>query len=87
MFENGRLTSQSVELELVHLRGKGRVLLRTPAPIRSLDVRSNRPVAVPIGRLVGWHGNVTPRLMPLDLEGSGAVELSGEGFALFAAGS
>ncbi len=85
VFENGRLTADVPDaLELVHLRGKGRVLLETAGPIRSLAVRMERPVTVPLVQLVGWHGNVTPRLLALpQLRGSG-VELSGEGFALFA---
>jgi uncharacterized protein (AIM24 family) len=89
-FENGRVPSDSPpDLDLVHLRGVGRVLLALQGPLRSLQVELQRPVIVPMQHLVGWYGNLTPRIAPLLPDPRGkptriAVELSGEGFALIA---
>lgn len=88
-FENGRVPSEvPPDLDLVHLRGKGRVLLALEGPLRSLEVKMDAPVTVPLAHLVGWHGSVTPKVVPAAWDEAGkpalgAVELSGEGFALF----
>jgi uncharacterized protein (AIM24 family) len=88
MFENGRVPSDvAPDLDLVHLRGNGKVLLSLAGPLRSVPVGMEGPVTVPLTHLVGWQGNLTPRVVTL-LQGAGgevlktAVELSGEGFAL-----
>lgn len=88
MFENGRVPSETTgDLDLVHLRGKGKILLQLQGALRTHQVRMDDPVTVPMKRLVGWFGNVTPKLVPLALEESGKLvkggaELSGEGFVL-----
>ncbi|HLK99256.1 MAG TPA: tetratricopeptide repeat protein [Myxococcaceae bacterium] len=88
MFENGRVPSEMApDLELVHLRGNGKVLLSLTGPLRSVPVRMEGPVTVPLGHLVGWQGNLTPKVVSLVLGPEGevfktGVELSGEGFAL-----
>lgn len=90
VFENGRVPSAvPPDLELVNLRGKGKVLLQLPGALSSLEVRPDRPVTVPMQHLVGWHGDLTPRIVPLTVDDKGrpgraGVELSGEGFALLA---
>lgn len=88
MFENGRVPSEvAPDLDLVHLRGNGKVLLSLTGPLRSVPVRMEAPVTVPLKHLVGWQGNLTPRVVSL-MQGPGGeilrtgVELSGEGFAL-----
>jgi uncharacterized protein (AIM24 family) len=88
MYENGRVPSEvAPDLDLVHLRGNGKVLLSLPGPLRSVPVRMDAPVTVPLKHLVGWQGNLTPRVVSL-LQGPEGeplrtgVELSGEGFAL-----
>jgi len=88
MFENGRVPSDvAPDLDLVHLRGNGKVLLSLAGPLRSVLVTMEAAATVPLTHLVGWQGNLTPRVVPL-LQGPGgeilktAVELSGEGFAL-----
>ena len=88
MFENGRVPSGvAPDLDLVHLRGNGKVLLSLAGPLRSVPVTMEEAAAVPLTHLVGWQGNLTPRVVTL-LQGAGgeslktAVELSGEGFAL-----
>lgn len=90
MFENGRLTSEvPPDLDLVHLRGQGKVLLRVEGPLRSLPVTMERSIWVLQQGLVGWCGSVAPRLVPFAPEASGrpvqmAVELTGEGEAFVA---
>lgn len=80
-FDNGRLTDELGQcLELVHLAGHGRVLLRLDGGLKAMPVPPGTPTLVPVSRLVGWFGRVTPRLVALG--GQGAVELTGDGFAL-----
>ncbi|RKH63645.1 hypothetical protein D7X96_27340 [Corallococcus interemptor] len=92
VFENGRVPSDlAQDLDLVHLRGQGRVLLSLTGPLRSVPVAMDQPVSVPLTHLVGWVGNLTPRVVPLVTSAGGAtlkaaVELGGEGFALIAPG-
>lgn len=82
-FENGRLTSDSQLLELVHLKGTGRVLLQLDGNLRAMPIPVAAPLVVPLHRVVGWFGRVTPRLTGFG--GRGAVELTGEGYALLGA--
>jgi uncharacterized protein (AIM24 family)/Tfp pilus assembly protein PilF len=86
-FENGRVPSRlSAELNLVHMKGKGRFLVVSRGEPVTVDVAADQPVLVPLAALVGWTGNLTPRLATLSgaVEGEGpvAVELSGEGRAI-----
>src|SRR6185295_10128657 len=91
-FENGRVPSDvAPDLDLVHLRGKGKVLLSLPGGLRSLEVTEQEPVTVPLSNMVGWHGNLSPKVIALARDRSGQVtragiELSGEGFALLSVG-
>jgi uncharacterized protein (AIM24 family) len=82
-FENGRLASPDGDVDLVHLRGRGRVVLRTAGEPLAVEVTSAAPVRVPTGALVGWVGTLTPRLVPpLDGAVGGAVELTGDGLVM-----
>lgn len=88
-YENGRVPSRlKAELNLVHIKGKGRFLVVSRGEPVTVDVGSDQPVLVPLVSLVGWTGNLTPRLATLtgagggDGEGPVAVELSGEGRAI-----
>jgi uncharacterized protein (AIM24 family) len=91
-FENGRVPSEvAPDLDLVHLAGVGQVLLSLPGALRSLEVRADAPVTVPLEHWVGWQGQIAPRVlaMPWDHPRGGAalaVELTGEGFALLCVG-
>ncbi|HEY8210606.1 MAG TPA: tetratricopeptide repeat protein [Myxococcaceae bacterium] len=92
-FENGRVPSDAApDLDLVHLRGKGRVLLSLPGALRSLAVTEQEPVTIPLTNMVGWHGNLSPKVIALARDRSGkatraGIELSGEGFALLSVGA
>jgi hypothetical protein len=91
VFENGRVPSRhSRDLDLVHLRGRGRLLLRTVAAPVAIEISGSEPLRVPPHSLVGWTGAVTPRIGLLAAEGVPAdaapppgtpvmVELNGDG--------
>ncbi len=81
-FEHGRLADDEgkLHLDLVHLSGDGRVLLQLNGAMKSLAVPPGEPMVVPLQRLVGWFGRVSPRLT--GFAGQGAVELTGDGYAL-----
>jgi uncharacterized protein (AIM24 family)/thioredoxin-like negative regulator of GroEL len=91
VFENGRVPArQGRDLNLVHLRGRGRFLLRTTGAPVSLEVVAAAPLRVPAEALVGWTGALTPRIVPLAgepgtpeaVEGAALVELTGDGRVL-----
>ncbi|MDP3233523.1 MAG: tetratricopeptide repeat protein [Myxococcales bacterium] len=81
-FEHGHLSEDGIKvgLDLVHLSGDGRVLLQLGGAMKSLAIPPGSPMMVPLQRLVGWFGRVSPRLT--GFAGQGAVELTGDGFAL-----
>jgi Tetratricopeptide repeat len=87
-FENGRVPSRlSADLNLVHLRGRGRMLLLTADEPVAVDVTPDAPLRLPLSALVGWIGALTPRVTTLagddeDMGGEAAVELTGEGRVL-----
>jgi uncharacterized protein (AIM24 family) len=88
-YENGRVPSAvSPDLNLVHLRGRGQIAVRTPGAIRAMDVVAGVPFRVPLDHLVGWQGSLTPRIAVLAEEGGPGgdplvgVELTGEGVVL-----
>jgi uncharacterized protein (AIM24 family) len=85
VFENGRVPSQTADLNLVHLRGSGRFLIATATPPVAVDVSPDAPLRMPLAALVGWVGNLTPRVAPMvegDESGPAAVELTGDGRVL-----
>ena len=87
VFENGRVPSKvGTDLHLVHLRGRGKLLLVTTGSPRSVEVNRGEPLRIPMDQLVGWHGPlIQPRLVPIVDEAPElgvALELSGEGRAL-----
>jgi hypothetical protein len=94
-FENGRVPSKvSPDLNLVHLRGKGRFLLATAGEPVAVEVSESSPLRVPLEALVGWLGALTPKVVGFGEPPPGAeaaepapagpamVELTGEGRAL-----
>jgi uncharacterized protein (AIM24 family) len=99
VFENGRVASRpGRDLNLVHLRGPGRVLLATRGEIAALEVTREAPLRVPMAGLVGWTGTVTPKIGPMVVEGVGeaadgmpgeqaVVELGGDGRVLLDEGA
>jgi uncharacterized protein (AIM24 family) len=87
LFENGRVPSKGgPDLHLVHLRGRGKLLLATVGLPQAVDVLRGEPLRVPMEQLVGWHGPlIQPRLVSIveDAPEMGiALELVGEGRAL-----
>lgn len=60
VWENGRLPEPGgKDLDIVHLRGTGRVVLQTKRRLRAIE-SGDRPVTVAAPRLVGWAGSVVP---------------------------
>jgi tetratricopeptide (TPR) repeat protein/uncharacterized protein (AIM24 family) len=87
LFENGRVPSKSgSDLHLVHLRGRGKLLLATQGIPKAVDVHKGEPLRIPMEQLVGWHGPlIQPRLVSIVEEAPElgvALELAGEGRAL-----
>ena len=87
LFENGRVPSKGgTDLHLVHLRGRGKLLLATFGVPRAVDVQKGEPLRFPMDQLVGWHGPlIQPRLVAMVEEAPElgvALELAGEGRAL-----
>ena len=66
VWENGRLPSEAdKDLDIVHLRGSGRVVLGTRKPVVALHVKPDAPALVHASRLVGWSGQLVPYRAPL----------------------
>ena len=87
LFENGRVPSKNgSDLHLVHLRGRGKLMLVTAGVPRSVEVVKGEPLRIPMDQLVGWHGPlIQPRLVSIVEEAPElgiALELAGEGRAL-----
>jgi uncharacterized protein (AIM24 family) len=87
LFENGRVPSKTgADLHLVHLRGRGKLLLVTSGVPKAVEVRKGEPLRIPMDQLIGWHGpSIQPRLVPIVEEAPEmgvALELAGEGRAL-----
>jgi uncharacterized protein (AIM24 family) len=87
LFENGRVPAKAGnDLHLVHLRGRGKLLLATTGVPRAVDVQKGEPLRIPMDQLVGWHGPlIQPRLAAMVEEAPElgmALELAGEGRAL-----
>jgi uncharacterized protein (AIM24 family) len=87
VFENGRVPAKTGhDLHLVHLRGRGKLLLVTSGVPKAVEVRKGEPLRIPMDQLVGWHGPlIQPRLVSIVEEAPElgvALELAGEGRAL-----
>ena len=87
LFENGRVPSRSgVDLQLVHLRGRGKLLIVSAGSPKAVEVRKGEPLRIPMDQLIGWHGPlIQPRLTAIVEEAPEmgvALELAGEGRAL-----
>lgn len=66
VWENGRLPSEADrDLDIVHLRGSGRVVVGATRPVLALPVKADAPVVVHAHRLVGWTGQLVPYRAPL----------------------
>ncbi len=82
-FENGNLPGGKENV--VHFRGRGSVIFRTPKIPNSLQVTPDKGVIIPSGGLVGWFGQLLPRVTqggPFDTT-MNALEFTGEGTLLF----
>jgi uncharacterized protein (AIM24 family) len=84
-FENGTVPGrgEAPDLTLVQFAGQGMVALATPGKIVTLQVARDRPVRARWGAVVGWSGELLPKVRRIELEGAerppAVVELRGEG--------
>lgn len=81
-YENGRIPGDGGML--VHVSGRGALVMKTAGKPRTLEVTPDRGVIIPRGDLVGWFGHLLPRPAansPFD-PSLGALELVGEGLLL-----
>jgi hypothetical protein len=65
-------------IDTVSFRGRGRVVLETSAPIRSVPVRASQPCIVPLALVVGWTVGIKLAAAPW----GDRVAASGEGHIL-----
>ena len=87
VFENGRVPSKTGhDLHLLHMRGRGKLLLVTVGEPKAVELTRGEPLRIPMDQLVGWHGPlIQPRVVPIVEEAPElgvALELAGEGSAL-----
>ena len=81
-FENGRLSGDDGgSIDMVHLKGEGKLLLRLKGGLRRIPVSSSMSLRVPVFQLVGWYGQLTPMLSTM-VGRNTVVVLSGMGSAL-----
>jgi hypothetical protein len=65
-WENGRLPSEiDRDLDIVHLRGTGHVVLATKRPLVAVVVTKEAPCMLHATRLLGWSGSLVPSRGPL----------------------
>ncbi len=66
VWENGRLPSEADrDLDIVHLRGSGRLVFGSRAPLLTFAVRPDAPCVAHASRLIGWSGQLVPYRAPL----------------------
>jgi len=85
-FENGRLSGEEGwSIDMVHLRGEGKLLLRLKGVLRRIPVPASMSLRVPVSQLVGWYGQLTPILSTM--VGRSTLVLNGVGSALISVAS
>jgi hypothetical protein len=87
-WENGRLPGENgADLLLVQFKGSGHIALRLKHTLRALPLSSDMPALLPADCVVGWYGEVVPRLIAMDYPGThtpvSVVEIKGDGHVLF----
>jgi hypothetical protein len=81
LFENGRLPSEEKhDPPIFHLRGPAQVVLVFPGRLRTREVENDK-MLVDLDKLVGWSGNLAPRVVKISrpLPTALWIELSGTG--------
>lgn len=87
-WENGRLPGENgSDLLLVQFKGSGHVALRLQHTLRALPLTNELPALLPASGVVGWYGEVVPRLTQMSYPGARdpvpIVEIKGNGHVLF----
>jgi len=84
-FENGTVPGrgEAPDLDLVQFAGQGMIAMATPGKIVTLQIEREHPVRARWGAVVGWSGELLPRVRRIELEGAerppAVIELKGEG--------
>ena len=82
-FEHGRLVAgPGTQFDMVRLAGQGTLLFGVEGSLHALAVTTAAPLTVPASRVIGWWGDLSPRVRALGAQL--AIELSGQGTALLA---
>jgi Flp pilus assembly protein TadD len=85
-FENGRLSfAESDALHVVQFRGTGTIVLELLDPIVAVAVTPAKSVTARRESIVGWHGRILPRSVPMSeapLGQRGLVTFAGDGALL-----
>lgn len=81
IYENGRMAGshEGELLDLVGLSGPGQVLVEVDGELSSLEVKPQAAVTVALRQLIGWLGDLRPKLVS---PSGPALELSGTGYVL-----
>jgi hypothetical protein len=82
-YENGQISEG--DISLVHLRGRGSLVFKSPSRLHALEVTPDAAVVIPAAALIGWFGRLIPRAArggPF-APSLNALELAGEGVLLF----
>ena len=82
-YENGRVPGEGDRL--VHVNGRGTIVLRTPNEMTAIEVTLKKGLIIPSADLVGWFGRLLPRNTtsgPFDPEKK-PIEVKGEGVVVF----
>jgi uncharacterized protein (AIM24 family) len=67
-WENGKIRGNTGVIELVHIRGEGRLALVCDQPLRKIRLVPEQATLVDEGSLVGWVGRVIPQTQPRPTE-------------------
>ena len=85
-WENGNIRSSEFEMPLIHLRGEGRLAMWISGEILKARIEPDHPVAIQGHYLLGWMGNVVPKVVipgPNEpMAGIPVLECKGEGVLL-----
>ncbi|CAN5538411.1 hypothetical protein BH09MYX1_BH09MYX1_07730 [soil metagenome] len=85
VYENGRLSfAEADALHVVQFRGSGVIVLELLDPIVAIPVTPARAVTARRENIIGWHGRLLPRSLPMSeaLGQRGLVTFAGDGSLL-----
>jgi hypothetical protein len=88
-YENGRLAAfEGDAVAMVQIRGRGCIVVESPGPIASIEVKSDRPAVLARSTVLGWTGRLLPTELPAEEAPAGVrglVSFAGEGNVMITA--